>query len=469
VSRRSLLGFLGLVVVVLAALEVPLGVQYGRTERRNLQTKIEHDANSLASLSEDTLSRPTRARLDAIAAIAYRYRRDTGGRVVIVNRRGVAQIDTAPRGSGAETFASRPEMAAALRGVAAVGTRESKTLHTKLLYVAVPVAANGRVTGAVRITYPTSAVDARVRRYWLVLAAIAAIVLAVAVVVGIRLAAFVVGPLRRLEGAAEEVGKGDLAARAPENEGPPEVQSLAAVFNDTVAKLEQLLRSQEEFVADASHQLRTPLTALRLRLENLDRDVGSGGKTELAGAVTEVERLATLVDGLLALARADAGAAAAERVDVDALIGERVEAWSAFADEREIRLVARADGAPAVRAGADRVRQVLDNLVENAFEASPPGGTVTVVAQAAPPWVELRVRDEGPGLGPEERRRAFDRFWRAQTGEGSGLGLAIVRRLVEADGGSVELVEASSGGLEALVRLRAAQPAKPPSARVAPP
>jgi signal transduction histidine kinase len=98
---------------------------------------------------------------------------------------------------------------------------------------------------------------------------------------------------------------------------------------------------------------------------------------------------------------------------------------------------------------------VLDNLVENAVEVSPPGGTVTVAARAAPPWAELRVRDEGPGLDAEGRRRAFDRFWRGRGGEGSGLGLAIVRRLVERDGGQVQLVPADGGGLEAIVRLRA--------------
>jgi two-component system, OmpR family, sensor kinase len=99
---------------------------------------------------------------------------------------------------------------------------------------------------------------------------------------------------------------------------------------------------------------------------------------------------------------------------------------------------------------------VLDNLVENAVEVSPRGGTVTVAARASRPWAELRVRDEGPGLGPDERARAFDRFWRRRSGEGSGLGLAIVRRLVEVDGGTVELLEAAPHGLEAVVRLRQA-------------
>jgi signal transduction histidine kinase len=455
VSRRILLGYLGLVVVVLAALEIPLGIQNARTERRDLEAKIERDATALASVAEDALRAPTRTRLRTLGSIAYGYDRSTGGRVVIVNRRGIAVVDTRP-GTGAESFSSRPEIAAALHGRVAVGTRHSETLRRTLLYVAVPAAGGGRVAGGVRITYPTSTVDARIRRYWLILAAIAAVVLVAATLVGFRLAATVARPLSQLEDAAAAVGGGNLDARAPENAGPPEVRSLAAAFNQTTAKLDQLVRSQEEFVADASHQLRTPLTAVRLRLENLERDVAPSGRQELDGALAEVERLGMLVDGLLALSRASAEVAPAEPVDVEKIVRERVEAWSALAQERGLNLVAHTDGAGLARAAPERVRQVLDNLIENAVEVSTPGGNVTVVARAAPPWAELRVRDEGPGLDPEGRRRAFDRFWRGRAGEGSGLGLAIARRLVEADGGEIELVPPPGGGLEAVVRLRRA-------------
>jgi signal transduction histidine kinase len=374
--------------------------------------------------------------------------------VVIVDGRGVAVIDTNPRGVAAQSFASRPEVAAALRGVVVTGTRHSDTLRSSLLYVAVPVAAAGRVRGAVRITYPTSSVDARIRRYWLVLAAIAGIVLVVASAIGFRLAAFVVRPLDRLQQAAGALGRGDLAARAPEDEGPPEVRALAAAFNDMAGRLGQLLRSQEEFVADASHQLRTPLTALSLRLENLARDVAPPGEAELAAALAEVERLAGLVDALLALAQADAGAVPAGQIELAQLVRERVDAWSALAEERGVRLARRADGGATARTAEERVRQVLDNLLENAIEVSPPGRTVTVAIHETPGWVELRVVDEGPGMTAEERRRAFDRFWRGRRGEGSGLGLAIVRRLVEADGGTVELHGGRGEGLEAVVRLR---------------
>ena len=448
-TRRLLLGYLGVTLFVLLSLEVPLGVQNQRTERHDLTAKVSHDAMVLAADSEDAVQAPSRRQLNALAAIAADYGKRTGARVVIVDRRGYALVDTSARVRGTESFASRPEIAGALAGKYPRGVRDSTTLHERLLFVAVPIASGGKVHGAVRITYPYSAVDARIRHYWLILALIGVVVLAGAAVVGLGLARFVTRPLRRLEEAAAAVGEGQLDARAPEREGPPEVRSLAVAFNGTVTKLSRLLRSQGEFVADASHELRTPLTALRLRLESLppsrDRDA----------ALHEADRLRDLVDGMLTLARADAGTEASTRVDASALMRERVEAWLPLAEEHRVALVTELDGPLPVRAAPGRLAQVLDNLLANALEASPDGGTVKLSARADSPWVELHLSDEGPGLSPEQRQRAFDRFWRAGSGAGgSGIGLAIVRRLVAADQGEVELREASTGGVDAVVRLR---------------
>jgi signal transduction histidine kinase len=445
VNRRLLFGYLGVTLFVLVALEVPLGIQNSRTERNTLTAKLEHDATTFASLAEDAIQGSSSKQLRAVAQSAADYSRRTHARVVIVDKEGFARIDTSARETGAESFASRPEIRGALRGAVTTGTRYSQTLHTRLLYVAVPIASGGVVHGAVRITYPTSTVDARILRYWLLLAAVAGIVLAAAAVIGLVTARFVTRPLEGLERAAEAVGRGDLDARAPETEGPEEVRSLAAVFNETVTKLAQLLRAQEEFVADASHELRTPLTALRLRLETGDVD----------GALREAERLSELVEALLALARADA--APAERVDVSSVARGRVEFWRPLAEEQGIALQAPVNGALYARAAPARLAQVLDNLVTNALAVAPSGTTVTVDARPAVDGVELHVVDEGPGLTPAQRERAFDRFWRAGSGaDGSGLGLAIVRKLVEVDAGNVELREASGGGVDAVVHLRGA-------------
>jgi signal transduction histidine kinase len=451
VTRRLLLGYLGVTLFVLLSLEVPLGIQNQRTERRDLTARVSHDSMVLAADAEDAVQAPTRVQVAGLAGVASSYASRTGARVVIVDRRGKALIDTSGRVRGAESFASRPEIRSALAGRYPRGVRTSNTLHERLLYVAVPIASGGRVHGAVRVTYPLSAVDARVLRYWLILGLIGVVVLAGAAVVGLGLARFVTRPLHQLEEAAAAVGDGQLAARADEREGPPEVRSLAAVFNETVGKLERLLRSQEEFVADASHELRTPLTALRLRLETLPPGV------ERDAALREADRLRDLVVGLLALARADAGTEPPDQVDAAAVMRERLDAWSPLADEHEVALVAELNGAVPVRAAPARLAQVLDNLVANALEASPSGGTVSLSVRAASPWVELHVSDQGAGLTPEERERAFDRFWRAGSGAGgSGLGLAIVRRLVAADEGQVELRPARAGGVDAVVRLRPA-------------
>lgn len=446
-SRRLLLGYLSLVLLVLVVLELPLGIAYARNERSNLEAKVEHDAVSFASLTEDALSLHTP--VAPVRAQAVGYTKRTGGRVVIVDASGIRIVDSQPTFSGESDFATRPEILTALAGDVAVGTRYSKTLGRTLLYVAVPVASGGTVHGAVRLTYPTSTVDARVHRTWLLLGLVGAIVLAATALVGIRLAAWVARPLADVEEAAARVGEGELDARAPE-EGPPEVRSLARSFNETAAKLKALLRSQEAFVADASHQLRTPLTALRLRLENLE-----AGGADVAGALAEVERLARLVDDLLALARADASGAGAGTVDVGDAIAGRVEAWSALASERGIELVAR-NGGPRARAARSRLDQVLDNLLSNALDVAPPGSAIELSAALVDGWVELHVTDHGPGLPPDDRVRAFDRFWRGRAGPGSGLGLAIVRRLVSADAGEVELQETAGGGVDAVIRLRPA-------------
>ena len=448
-TRRLLLGYLGVTLFVLASFEIPLGLQNQRSERRDLIANVSHDATAFAADAEDAvLAHHPGRHLGRVAAVALAYTNRTGGRVVIVDHAGRALVDTSARVLGAENFASRPEIRLALAGRYPSGVRPSTTLHERLLYVAVPIAAEGRVRGAVRITYPLSAVDARITRYWLILGLIGGVVLIGAALVGLGAARFVTRPLRRLEDAAAAVGDGRLETRADQSAGPPEVRSLTAVFNETVAKLERLVHAQEEFVADASHELRTPLTALRLRLENLpdgsDRDA----------ALRESLRLSALVDGLLALARADSGTEGAERVDAAALIRERVDAWAAVAAEHDVALAADVDGRLVVRSLPGRLTQVLDNLLSNALEVSPPGTTVTIAGRAVAPWVELHVTDEGPGLTAEQRERAFDRFWRAGSGEGgSGLGLAIVRRLVSADDGEVELLAAPGGGIDAVVRL----------------
>ena len=452
-KRRLLVGYLAIAVFVLVLLEIPLALSYARVERQALSDKVERDAVALASLTEDALERGVPVP-PQVRRTARDYGAETGARVIVVDGSGRAVVDSAPTGN--RDFSTRPEILQALGGRIATGTRPSRTLDTNLLYVAVPVASSGVVHGAVRITYPTAAVDRRIHRYWSLLAVIAVVVLGAAAAVAALLARWVTRPLDRLEAAAESIGGGDLTARAP-TEGPPEVRRLARTFNTMASELDALLRSQDAFVADASHQLRTPLAALRLRLENLERDLGGDDMGEVQGALAEVERLAALVDGLLTLARADRAPSSPQAIVLEGVVEERIAAWSALAEERTIALQVDLERDVVALATGGRVEQMLDNLLANAIDVSPEGATVTVSTGTVNGWAELHVADEGPGMSESERRRAFDRFWRARDGaDGFGLGLAIVQRLATADDGEVTLETATSGGVEAVVRLRRA-------------
>ena len=432
---RLLASYLALTIVVLIALEVPLLILYQRNERQDLTSKVERDAFAAASLAEDQLQSGDNS--PGLERTVRNYQAQTGGRIVIVDIGGHTIADSrGPVAAGSRAFANQAEIVAALHGKTVSGIRSAGD-ESHVLYVAIPVeSAGASVFGAVRITYPTSALDRRISRYRLALAAVAVIVLAVAALIGLLLARSIARPLRRLEGVAARVGGGELSARASETDGPSDVRSLASEFNRATAKLAALLGSQEQFVADASHELRTPLTALRLRLENGETDA----------ALIEAERLAGLVDELLELARADASGGAPGDLALGDVVERRVELWSALAEERGVQLEWRGTGG-LIRAGEGRVEQVLDNLLSNALDASPPGSAITVTADGG----KLHVVDEGAGLNAEQRERAFDRFWRASKAPGSGLGLSIAKRLVELDGGTIELQAAATGGVDAVV------------------
>jgi signal transduction histidine kinase len=475
-KRRLLLSYLSITAFVLLVLEIPLGVSYANSVERRLTSDLQHDAFAMAIQSQQPLAAvgtttPAVPGSGELQLIADRYQQRAGGRVVIVDRAGTSVADSDHSSPVGRDFSTRPEITRALAGEEVSGTRTSHTLGTDLLYVALPVASATGVQGVVRITYPQSVVDGRIRHIWLLLAATGGVVLGIVFLVSLLLARSMTKPLGDLQQAAVRLGAGDLATRAEVPRGPAEVTVLAQSFNATAARLEQLVGSQRAFVADASHQLRTPLAALRLRLEYLEAEVPENVVDDLDSALDEVARLSRLVDGLLVLARAEQAQSAPGAVPLEDVIDGRCEAWDAFAAEKQVRILADVRGTPVAAATAGRLEQVVDNLLNNALEVAPPHSSVRISGQDRGVWVELRVSDEGPGMTRELRERAFDRFW--QSGEARkdgrpnghfGLGLAIVRELVVSDGGDVSLEESESGGLEAVVRLRPA-PRPPAKAR----
>jgi signal transduction histidine kinase len=202
-------------------------------------------------------------------------------------------------------------------------------------------------------------------------------------------------------------------------------------------------------LADASHQLRTPLTALRLRLDLLAVDSSPATAAELAGAQEEIARLSRLVDGLLATARAESLTEQPEQTDVAEVVRERVDAWQPVGDSQGVKLIAEPAPSPGllVALGAGHLEQILDNLIDNAIEAmGETGGAVHFSVARSASGITLTVADDGPGMRPQERARAFLRF-SSGSQSGTGLGLAIVHRLVTANGGTIRLADTPGGGL----------------------
>jgi signal transduction histidine kinase len=458
VRWRLIAAFVGVTIVILAAQNIPLARYLKTVETERMVAGIQRDAFILGGASEDALSAGNpQAQADLQTSIDI-YRHRTGARVVITDGSGVAVAVSGDEARRGVNYRSRPEIAAAIEGAPTSGRRPSTTLGGDLVYVAVPVLSGARTVGVVRLTYPASTVDDRVFhkvRGILVVGVISLIATALAAAL---IASTIVRPLRRLERATEHVAAGDFESRASVDEGPPEIRGLAASFNTMTERISSLVERQRSFAGDASHQLRTPLTALRLQLEraavNIDADPAAArGDIEAAGE--ETERLQRLVEGLLMLARADQGNMEIETIDVTAVVTERAAIWAPLADERGVTLAAKAQQTIVALAVPGALEQIVDNYIDNALNAGGSGNEITVSAGREGGWATIHVTDRGPGMPADQLQHAFDRFWRSSSAshEGSGLGLAIVRQLAEASGGEVALANRSDGGLDACVRL----------------
>lgn len=443
--RRLLATYVSLTLLVVAMLGVPLAITFQHDLQHDRTLEVQSGTSTLATLVDDSREHSTSVTVPTLAA---RYATELKARIVVLDASHRMQATA----GGPATIA--PFLDAVSQ---APGDQATSGSAAGWLYVIAPVSGGGHVLSL----YRPIGVNGAVRRYWLLIGLLGALALAAATAVGLYLARSISRPLEALQRATAAAGEGHLATRVDES-GPPEVRSLARSFNETAAKLDRVLAAQAAWVSDASHQLRTPLSALQLRLENLQHNQRSASdRAEIAAALAEVQRLARLTDGLLALGRLDAAKPSTGTVDIRSVIDGRALLWSALGEEHQVTITADVEGSPVAACEEGRLEQVLDNLLANALEASPPNTTITIRALLSDKTVELHVVDEGPGLSTDEQIRAFDRFWRGRTQEdGSGLGLAIVRELVHADHGEVALQDAPSGGVDAIVWIP--RPRMPP-------
>jgi two-component system, OmpR family, sensor kinase len=439
-NRQLIRSYILLVAVAIFLFTVPVAFTLTKQLRDDTRQSVLREANTMALL----LSNGTSTSCEALTEVATAY----------------GDVQATPT-AHCDPKLPVPVADAALKR--AVQKNESTTdwgsdfVWGRHLTVTVPA----KDDATVRIVYSTSDMTRRLWQIWGFRAALAVLVLAAAAAIGAFAARRITAPLRELNSMASKFSDGDLTARSPVT-GPPETQTLARTLNQGAERLDTLVASQRIFVADASHQLRTPLTALRLSLDNIADGVDDEFvREDVEQATAEVVRMSRLVNGLLVLARAEAKVTAAEPLVLRDIVEERLTLWRPAADERGVTVALRGSGVddrPSVLASPGHLDQVLDNVLSNALEVSPDGGRITVEIESRADTVVLSVRDEGPGMSDADKSRAFDRFWRGQglTGRsGSGLGLAIVRQLVTDDGGTVTLADAPGGGLKVGISLRA--------------
>jgi two-component system, OmpR family, sensor kinase len=451
--RNQLLGaFAYVLLLIIVALEVPLAL--------NLAKRIDAEVKNEAASQAFIVAANASGQMDKAAELRKLVRssgRTLGARVIVVDSTGRLQADSTVAAPPSSSYLSRPEIATALNeGRRVQGERHSDTLGEDLLYTAVPITNNGEVVGAARVTQSLAAVHARIRRGVLALVAIGAFALILGLALAWFLASSLSQPLRNLARTARRVEAGDLEARA-EVKGAAEQKEVSAAFNDMAERLGVVLAAQREFVANASHQLRTPLTGLRLRIESARAKSGPEAAAELEAAEGEAERLAQLLTSLLTLAREGDRPAEARPVSLARAAERAYERWSASAEQdgRELELVG--DGDATIAASEEDLAILLDNLIENALRYSPTRVAVDWGREGREAW--LAVLDEGPGLAAGEETRLFDRFARGSAGSGrsgTGLGLAIVQTLAHRWRGEASLSNRLEGGTRAEVRFPAA-------------
>jgi signal transduction histidine kinase len=333
--------------------------------------------------------------------------------------------------------------------MAAWGRRHGGRIFWRLgCLLAVLVVILGSV-GTVLVALAAAALGVAGVAWSLRLAALGALALGILAVAGAvlwvrRLSA----PVAEFVVAAGRIEAGDFAARVPVR-GPREVRAVARAFNAMGARLEATEARRRSFLADVTHELRTPLSVIRGQAEGIADGLYPGDPAHLAPILEATRGLELLVDDLRTLALTESGSLtlAREPVDLPLLVNETLAAFQTAAEAGGVRLSEQVqDGVPAVDVDPARIRMVLGNLLSNAVRHTPPGGKVSVGAARAGAMVQVEVSDDGEGIPAELLPKVFDRFVRGSASPGSGLGLAIARDLVTAHGGRIEVDSLAGSG-----------------------
>lgn len=452
-----------LVVLVVLGLGAPLALSVAGTQGQRLFLDRLTDTEGFAALAQQALS--SSGDFTVLAAELTRYQQVYGIRAVVVDASDRVVARPAVGIAGGVDLGDRRVHQAVQAALAGQAPHPGPTLlpwDGDPLVVAEPVRLGGQLRGAAVTVSDTGHVRDVILGWWGVVAAGALVAIGLAVLVALPIVHWVLRPLRRLSDATAELGaavvNGEDVDPAEIHGGPPELRRLSESFHRLATTVIGTLAAQRAFVADASHQLRNPLTALRLRLGNLSAHLPPAAREHHVAALAEADRLDRMLGELLALASAESGASEPVEVNVDQVVRQRVAGWQALAARRNVSLVLAGEPGGTALVPPQGLEHVLDALLENAVKFTTDGTLVEIEVRRSGGTVTVSVRDHGPGLPPEELPRATDRFWRSrehQNVEGTGLGLAIVAQTVAKVSGRVDVSTPEGGGLVVRVELPA--------------
>jgi heavy metal sensor kinase len=334
---------------------------------------------------------------------------------------------------------------------------------SQLRVLTYPIVERGRMVNLVQVALPLDTVDAARKRFLLILLALAPVALGGAAAGGWFLAGRALKPVDVMVEAARRIGAEDLSLRLESEPRADELGRLSAVLNDMLARLERSFATARQFSADAAHELRTPLTILKGELEMTLRSqpAESDCRRAIDSCLEEVDRLSTLVEDLLFLARADANALEIDRqrVDLSTLLHDVEPGLQALAGAAGVTLHIDAWHSIWVLGSAPMLFRVIFNLGDNAIKYAGHEGYVEIILKAQDDVAVIEVRDNGPGIAAADLTHIFDRFYRADPARargGSGLGLALVRSIVQAHGGEISVDSAAGHGTCFRVQLPSA-------------
>ena len=465
-QARLLLTYLALVSLGLGGLILSVGV---RLQQAAVDT-VEHDleiqsfviANALRDPLHDWLEDKDQRAGRAVDSLIQSYAQEAGVRVTLTDPRLNVRFSSYPPAVNSREE-RRPELAAALAGAEQHDIRWDEWQREERLFVAAPVLdEDGRTGAVVQLSMPTAPIYADMRRTWLSLLAMAAVVLGVTTLVSLSLARQIARPIQSLTRVTEAMAAGDLTAKVSPA-GPDEIERLARAFNVMAERVRTMLAREQEFSAHAAHELRSPLTSLSLRLEMLQTyQPAQADMTAhyLAQMDREVKYLQRVVDHLLTLAALDEDQQPPRTtLDLAPLLYEVADQMTPLVQQAGLSI--RVDAPPhlpPVCVNPDQMRIVVTNLLDNAIKYTPAGGHIVLTAGGDNDSVTIAVADTGIGIPADALPHIFERFYRVDKARsrkqgGAGLGLALVHSIVTAHGGVLDVASQPDHGATFTVRL----------------